>query len=112
MQKFVEIIDQAIKRSPWNNTHIYWFSPQERELVEYLWHMLRDFTLGRELDSNKHVFWIYDQNGNSINFSARPSYDLLTSKIIGITFFFDPEKTSIEDVLGAILHQTKETIEL
>ena len=112
MQKYVEIIEQAISRSPWNNSQSYWFSPQERDLVEYLWHMLKDFTLGKETNSTRHIFWIYDQNGNSINFSARPSYDLLTSKIVGITFFFDPDKTSIEDVLGAILHQTRETTQV
>lgn len=109
MQKYIEIIDNAIKRTPWNNQRPYWFSPQERNLIRPLWLMLRDFSTGRDFQSGRFSFWIEDSLGQSLNFAASPSYDLYSRDIIGITFFFDPEKTSIEEILSAILYQTKET---
>ena len=107
MEAYVKMIEEALNRVEWEPNDRFWFSPEELDLIPPVWRFFSDNQTSHHSEQGQRVIWLKREDGTPLNVKVRPSYDLYTKEIIGITIYFDSVRTSKEDILKTILYYSK-----
>ena len=107
MQRYLEFLEEVITRQEWAANDTFWFSPGERKTLHSVWDFITDNQTSHSDFEGPRNIWMKKEDGSPLNFKARACYDLYTLELIGITLFFDREKTSEEDIFNTFVYHTK-----
>lgn len=107
MQSYLNALEESMTRQEWKAEDKFWFSPGEREILHSVWNFLTDNQTSPNTFEGPRNIWIKREDGSTLNFKAKPCYDLHTEELIGITLFFDGERTSEEDIFSTFVYYAK-----
>jgi hypothetical protein len=107
MQGYLDILNEVMTRKEWDAEDKFWFSPGEREILQSVWKFLSDNQTSPHHFEGPRNIWMKREDGTPLNFKAKACYDLYTEELIGITFFFDRQLTSEEDIFSTFVYYAK-----
>ena len=107
MQSYLNTLEEAMTRQEWNSEDKFWFSPGEREILHSVWKFLTSNQNSPNTFEGPRNIWIKREDGSPLNFKARACYDLHTEELIGVTLFFDSDRTSEEDIFSTFVYHAK-----